>query len=232
MGIRPSRHSKFVFLVLCAFAWAVVNESKVFGSNQFWPAAGIVWDVNGPWMLQFKETYYHFFEDSSSDHPKSDISFFYEGKNNIYDIGAGFKYIDGSQNTKQERRPYLYTIFRSKLLERDFANRFMLEYRDISESSDYWRFRYKITYNSLFESLDARGIRLLNKDKFRPYLANEVFLNSNGYGYSENRVYVGSNIKIAKDTGVNAYYLFQTKKNSDSQWQNNNIIGIEFIVKF
>ncbi len=225
-------HSKFVFLVLCAFAWVVFDESRVYGSNEFWPAAGIVLDVNGPWMIQFKETYYYFFEESSSDHPKSDISFFYEGKNSIYDIGAGFIYVDGSQNTKQERRPYLYTTFRGKLLELDFANRLMAEYRNISESSDYWRFRYKLTYNNLFEGLDARGISLLNRDKFRPYLADEVFFNSNGQGYNENRVYVGSNVKIAKDTGVNVYYLLQTKKNSDREWKNNNIIGIEFIVKF
>jgi len=231
MSDRYLAYCRFVavpfFLVIVCIA-----GSKAFGSTQYWPSAGIVWDVNGPWMLQFKESYYYFHEDSQSDHSKSDISAIYKGKDNIYDVGIGFAYVDGSEKTKQEQRPYLSTTLRGKIFDRDVSNRFMVEYRDLSESSDYWRFRDKVTFNIAFDSLDTRGIRLLNSERFRPYVADEVFFNSNGQGFSQNRVYVGLRFKIIENIGVDTYYLLQTIENSSDKWQNNNIIGVDLILRF
>lgn len=207
-------------------------SSKALGSTQYWPSAGIVWDVNGPWALAFKETYYDFVEDSGSDHLESDVIAIYKGENDIYDVGVGFVYVDGSEETKQEERPYLSTTLRGKIFDRDLSNRFMVEYRDISDASDYWRFRDKITLNSPFESLDTRSVKLLNRDRFKPYIADEIFFNSNGQGFSQNRVYLGMQAKIVENVGANLYYLFQSVQDSSDQWQNNNIIGLDLTVKF
>ena len=200
--------------------------------NQYWPSAGTVWDVNGPWMLQFKETYFSYVEDSGSDHSKSDISAVYKGTDNFYDIGFGFAYVDGSSQTKQEERPYLSTTLRSKILDRDVSNRFMVEYRDISSDSDYWRFRDKVTFNSAFDGLDTRGIRLLNRELFRPYIADEVFFSSNGQGLSQNRAYLGVKIKIVRNVGADVYYLYQSVENSSNRWQDNHIIGMDITFSF
>ena len=225
------KYYRCVFLVVCVAVWCV-GGSEALGSTQYWPSAGAVWDVNGPWMLQFKETYFSYVEDPGSDHSKSDVSAVYKGTDNIYDLGFGFAYLDGSEKTKQERRPYLSTTLRGEILDREVANRFMIEYRDLLGSSDYWRFRNKITLNSAFDNLDTRGIRLLNRERFMPYTADEVFFNSNGQGFSQNRAYLGVKIKIIENVGADLYYLYQSVQNSSNRWQNNNIIGLDFTLKF
>jgi hypothetical protein len=222
---------KFILLLLFGAAWDV-GGSEALGSTQFWPSAGMVWDVNAPWMLQFKETYYHVKDDSDSDHAKSDVTSIYKGPKDIFDLGLGFTYVDGSEETKQERRPYVSATLRGKLFDRDVSNRFMVEYREFSSASDYWRFRDKVTLNSMFESGDTRGIRLLNRDRFRPYLADEVFFNSNGQGFSQNRAYLGVKIKIVKNVGADVYYLYQSVENSSNRWQDNHIIGMDITFSF
>jgi hypothetical protein len=230
VNLRYVRCGKYVCLLLLAVVR--FGDSEALGSTQYWPSAGVAWDVNGPWMLQFKETYYYYHEDSDSDHSKSDVSAVYKGEDSIYDIGLGFAYVDGSEKAKQERRPYVFTILRGKILDRDVSNRFMVEYRDLSDSGDYWRFRNKITVNSYYESLDTRGIRLLNRERTRPYVADEVFFNSNGQGFSQNRAYLGMQIKIVENVGADVYYLYQSVQNSDSRWQNNNVIGTDLTITF
>jgi hypothetical protein len=222
---------RFVSLILLS-AVVCVGGSEALGSPQFWPSAGMVWDVNGPWALAFKETYYDFVEDSRSDHLESDVSAVYKGKNDICDFGLGFTYVDGSEKTKQEERPYISATLRGKILDRDLSNRFMVEYRDISGDSDYWRFRDKITLNSPFESLDTRSVRLLNRERFRPYVADEVFFSSNAQGFSQNRVYFGVQLKIVENLGANVYYLFQSEQDSSNQWHNNDIMGLDLTLKF
>jgi hypothetical protein len=218
--------------VLFFFAVGCVSSSEAFGSTQYWPSAGIVWDVNGPWMLQFKETYYSYVEDSDSDHPESDVSVVYKGTDSVFDIGLGSVYVDGSSKTKQEERPYLSATLRGKILDCDVSNRFMVEYRDISDDSDYWRFRDKVTFNSAFDGLDTRGVRLLNRERFRPYIADEVFFSSNGQGFSQNRVYLGMKMKIVENVGVDVYYLYQAIENSSDRWQDNHIIGFDLSFSF
>jgi hypothetical protein len=217
---------------VCVAGWCGTGGSDVFGSTQFRPAAGTVWDINGPWMLQFKEKYYFYVEDSGSDHPESDISAVYKGTDNVYDVDFGFVYVDGSSQTKQEERPYLSTTLRSRIFDRDVSNRFRVEYRDLWGDSDYWRFRDKVTFNSAFDSLDARGIRLLNRERFKPYIADEIFFSSNGQGFSQNEAYLGVKIKIVKNVDADLYYLYQSTENSSGRWQDNNIIGMDIVFSF
>jgi hypothetical protein len=232
MGVTCLNHCRYVFVVLCVVAWCGVESSDVFGSTQYWPSAGIAWDVNESWMFKFKETYFAYVEDSGSDHLKSDMSAIYKGTDSIFDVAFGFAYVDSSGQTNQEERPYLSTTLRSKILDRDVSNRFMVEYRDISGASDYWRFRDKVSFNSAFDGLDTREIRLLNRERFRPYIADEVFFSSNGQGLSQNRVYLGVKIKIVQNVGLDTYYLYQSVENSSDRWQNNHIIGMDITFSF
>jgi hypothetical protein len=231
IGVRYFTHYRLICLI-CFWAVICTAGSEALGSNQYWPAAGIVWDVNGPWMFKFKETHYYFKGDSKSDHSKSDVTAVFKGPMDVFDFGLGFAYVDGGEERKQESRPYVSATMRAKLFDRDWANRFMIEYRDFSGSSDYWRFRDKVMFNSFFDSLDARGMRLLNRDRFRPYAADEVFFNSNGQGFSQNRVYLGLQIKLIQNVAADVYYLLQSVQNSSNSWENNNIIGTELTLRF
>ena len=232
MRIKRYTYRRFSFLLLCAALWSGMDTMTSAASDEFWLSPGFVYDVNGPWMFQFKETYYYFLNDSASNHPKSDISLLHEGQGDIYDIGAGFIYVDDSEKTKRERRPYLFATFRGKLAGNEFADTFRIEYRDISQSRDYWRFRNRLTWNSVFEPLDARGIRLLNTRKYKPYIADEIFISSNCRGFNQNRVYAGLHFKILKDIAANAYYLLQSLEDTDRRWRNKNIIGAELMIRF
>ena len=193
-----------------------------------------MWDVNGPWMLKFKETYYMNTGSSNANSSASDISGVYKGYNDTVDFGLGYQRIVGHTNnddSTNENRPYVNATVRGKLFDIDSSDRFMIEYRDFADKSDYWRFRNKITLNSPFEDLDTRDIRLLNRERFKPYIADEVFFSSNGQGFSQNRVYLGIQLKIMKNIGANLYYMLQTLK-KDDQWQNNNIIGFDLTFSF
>ena len=215
--------------------WCGSGDSEALGSSQFWPSVGAVWDVNGPWMLKFKETYYMNTGSSNANSSASDISGVYKGYNDTVDFGLGYQRIVGHTNnddSTNENRPYINATVRGKLFDIDSSDRFMVEYRDFADKSDYWRFRNKITLNSPFEDLDTRDIRLLNRERFKPYIADEVFFSSNGQGFSQNRAYLGMKIKIMQNVGADVYYMLQTVENSSNQWRNNNIIGVDLTFSF
>lgn len=210
------------------------GDSETLGSRQAWPSLGIVWDVNGPWMLQFRETYYMNAGSSSVNSSEADIGGVYKGYKDKWDFGFGYRCIVGhnqNDDSTNEHRPYASTTVRGKLFDIDTSNRFMLEYRDFADKIDYFRFRNNITLNSPFESFDTRSIRLLNRERVKPYIADEVFFNSNGQGFSQNRVYLGIQLKITKTISANPYYMFQTVK-KDDRWQNNNIVGFDLTFSF
>jgi len=56
---------------------------------------GIAWDVNGPWMLQFKETYYMNTGSSSANSSDTDVGFVYKGYKDKLDLGFGYHFIVG-----------------------------------------------------------------------------------------------------------------------------------------
>jgi len=205
------------------------------GQRQAWPSAAIAWDINGTWLLQLRETYYKNIGSSSVNSSDTDISAVYKGYKDKLDLGFGYHFIGGGRiredDSTTENRPYVNATVRGKLFDIGASNRFMLEYRDFADKSDYFRFRNKITLFSLFESYDTRAVRLLNRERVKPYIADEVFFNFNGQGFSQNRVYLGIQLKIKKNISANPYYMFQTVK-KDDQWQNNNIIGFDLTFSF
>ena len=228
------KYCLIISILFSVVAQCASGDSEALGDKQVWPSVGIAWDVNGPWMLQFRETYYMNAGGSSANSSDFDIGGVYKGYKDKWDLGFGYHRLvgrnqnDGSIN---ENRPYIHATVRGKLFDISASNRFMLEYRDFANKSDCFRFRNKITLNSPFENLDTRGIRLLNRERVKPYIADEVFFNSNGQGFSQNRVYLGIQIKIMKNIGANLYYMLQTLK-KDDQWQNNNIIGFDLTFSF
>jgi hypothetical protein len=79
--------------------------------------------------------------------------------------------------------------------------------------------------------LDRRQLRLIEEGKIKPYVADEIFINLDGTGYSQNRLYLGVVTKFGKNTSTDFYYAFQIIK-SDGTWENNGILGIDFTYYF
>ena len=74
-------------------------------------------------------------------------------------------------------------------------------------------------------------IRLLKEGLIKPYVTDEIFVNLDGTGFSQNRIYLGVVTKLHKNMSTNLYYAFQTIEDKEA-WENNNIIGVDFTCYF
>jgi len=203
-------------------------------SFQFWPSAGVTWEANKDWTLTYREQLRLNDRGGTLYYGQSDFGLLYKSLAEWLDIGINYTVIYGygeNADSTDENRTSLSAILRSKILDRDVSDRLRLEYRDRAEKSNMWRFRNKFTVNRLFEDLDTRGLRLLKEGVIKPYVADEIFMNLDGTGFSQNRVYLGVVTKLRKNMSTDFYYAIQTIKDKGA-WENNNIIGIDYTYHF
>jgi len=185
-------------------------------------------------MLKLTEQYHIDTGSSNGNVSETTIGGVYKGFKDVCDLGFGFTRVyalNGEGKSGSENRPNVNITARGGLFGHDFANRLMLEYRDRTRGEDTWRLREKIILFSPFESDDTRGIRSLDRKKLQPYIAEEIFIDLTNEGFNQNRVYFGVRLKFFEHTSTDVHYMLQTLK-SDSRWQNNNIIGIDFTISF
>lgn len=229
--IRPRY---LLFLILLSFLLA---NGLCYGSDnsfQFWPSAGVAWEVNKDWTLTYKEQLRLNDRGGTLYYGQSDFGLLYKSLAEWLDIGINYTAIYGygeNADSTDENRTSLIAIMRGKILDRDVSDKLRLEYRDRDEKSDMWRFRNKFTVNRPFEDLDTRGLRLLKEGVIKPYVADEIFINLDGTGFSENRVYLGVVTKLHEKTSTDFYYMLQSIKDQGA-WDHNNIIGIDFTYHF
>ena len=221
----------FILASLLMLSAACYGNANKF---QFWPSAGISWEANKDWTLNYREQLHLNDGGGTLYAGRSDIGVIYKPLADWLDIGFNYGIIYGVNKrarSANEDRISLSAIIRGKILNREFSDRLRIEYRDRDEKSDIWRFRNKFTINRAFENLDSRGMRFLKEGKIKPYVADEIFYSFDGTGFNQNRVYFGFIIKFFKNTSTDFYYAIQTLKN-DETWENNNIIGIDFTYYF
>ena len=205
---------------------------------QFWPSAGISWEANKDWTLNYREQLHLNDGGGTLYAGRSDIGVIYKPLADWLDIGFNYGIIYGVNKrarSANEDRISLSAIIRGKILNREFSDRLRIEYRDRDEKSDIWRFRNKVTLNRNFEAADSRGLRLLKTGKINPYVADEIFVNLDGTGFSQNMVYLGFVMRLTEHTKTDVYYGFQSVKttvNEKEEWNNYNVIGIEWTYHF
>jgi hypothetical protein len=224
---------------LCFVILSFLLQSVVcYGVNEdlrLRTSAGIAWEVDKDWTLSYREELRFYGIAQELFQNRSDVGVLYKPLAEWLDVGANYTIINSENNSDKhtsENRPSLSAIVRGKLLERKFSDRLRIEYRDRSNADDIWRFRNKFTIDRGYEGVDTRGLRLLKTGKMSPYAADEIFVNLDGSGFSQNMVYLGFVMRLSEHTKTDVYYGFQSAKAATGEWNNINVIGIEWTYHF
>jgi len=195
------------------------------GDFQFWNTVGISFNVNkdfsGAVEEQFKlgddagHLYYH----------HTDLGFTYKSLADWIDIGFNYKqaFVEQSDgNWSRENRPHFNITFKGRLGSLAFSDRSRFEYRDLQYSDDLWRYVHKLEVDPPFE---------FTQYKFRPYIADQVYINMDGSGFEKNRIYVGVNFELSEDFESELYYVWQWRE-LNGRWQEMNALGLQLQFRF
>lgn len=214
------------YLIIAVVTFLIFGgNSFVFADEdvQFWQTTGVSFDVNKDWavvveeQLKFDNEPKHFF------YHHTDLGFIYKSFENGIDLGFNYRQIfrrDDNEHWNRENRPHVNIIFKQQLGKLDVSNRSRFEYRDREDERDLWRYTHLLKVSMPFE---------FSKYKFRPYIADMVFLNLKGNTFGMNRIYTGVSFVPSKNMESRFFYVRQSSR-SDGRWRELNAFG--FSIKF
>ena len=195
------------------------------GDFQFWSITAASVDVHKDWTAAVEEhikfgnnagnLYYH----------HTDLGFTYEGLADWIDLGFNYKQVFlelPDDHWNRENRPHLNITFKGRLGTLDFSDRSRFEYRDIEHFDDFWRYTNKLEVNLPLE---------FTRFKFRPYVADQVYINLDGRGFEKNRIYTGVSFELSQDVESELFYVWQSKK-SLGQWHYLSALGLHLKICF
>jgi hypothetical protein len=195
------------------------------GDFQFWSTVGVSFDVNKDWAGAVEE---HLKFGNDAGHlyyQHTDLGFTYKSFADWIDIGFNYKQVFvelPDDHWSSENRPHLNITFKGRLGSLDFSDRSRFEYRDKEYGDDLWRYVNKFEVNLPFE---------LTKFKFRPYVADQVYINMDGSGFEKNRVYTGVTFELSEDIESELYYVHQWSEFL-GRWQELSALGLQLKFRF
>jgi len=163
----------------------------------------------------------------------SDIGLVYMSLFDNVDLGLNYMQVfekDDTGKWRQENRPHLNLTVRGKIFGLDIADRSRIEFRDRENKNDTWRYRNKFTINRPFEFLDSEALSKF-RDRYKPYVADEVFLNCDGSGYVRNRLSIGVLITLTTNMAGDLYCLWQSDE-ADSGTKDIQVLGFKLVISF
>ena len=149
----------------------------------------------------------------------------YKGLSDWIDLGFNYKqgFIKGNDgHWIQENRPHVNITFYGRLGPLDFSDRSRFEFRDRENREDLWRYVYRLEVKLPLE---------FTRYKFRPYIADQVYLNLEGHTFEKNRIYSGVSFELTKNLESKIYYVWQSAK-LDGQWIDLNALGFQIEILF
>jgi hypothetical protein len=195
------------------------------GNLEFWQTTTVSLDINQDWTAAVEEhlklgqdpghLYFHY----------TDLGFVYKSAASWIDLGFNYKQIfkkDDDGHWSWENRPHLNVTFKGRLGTLDFADRSRFEFRDREDEEDLWRYVHGLKVRLPFE---------FTKYKFRPYVADQVYLNLEGQTFDKNRIYSGVTFELTKNLESEFYYVWQSAK-SDGRWEDLNALGLLLRIRF
>jgi len=142
----------------------------------------------------------------------------YSGLAKWIDLGFNYRQVfekDSKGQWKQENQPNINVTLKGKLLGLDVSDRSRIEYRDLEDRKDLWRYRNKVAVKLPFE---------LTELKLHPYIADEIFIPLNDDNVNKNRFYAGVSLKLTKNLKGDIYYLWESSRGT-SDWTDINVLG-------
>ena len=215
-------------MVVAATTVLLFSKSKCViadGDVEFWQSAIACFDINPDWAVAVEEhvkmghvagnVYYH----------HTDLGFVYKSFAEGIDLGFNFKQVfkkDDDGHWCRENRPHLNVTFKGWLGPLDFADRSRMEFRDRECDEDLWRYTHRLKVKLPYE---------FTRFKFRPYVADQVYLNLEGQTFEKNRIYAGIMFELSKNLESEFCYVWQSAK-PDGQWEDLNALGILLRIRF
>jgi len=223
--VRMLKITRYIFTVLIlTTVFTLPSFAADDDDFQYWSTVGFSFDIDKDWTFAAEEE----FRFSESGHRfgyhHTNVGLIYKSLADWMDIGFNYKQIFEKSDKGEwlkENRPHFNIILKTKLLDLSVSNRFRVEYRDREQKDNFWRYRNKVT------------IKLPSFTEFnlKPYLADEVYINLDGTGYSKNRLYSGFSFALAKDIKFDVYYLWQSSRSGSNQ-TDINVIGTKLKFSF
>lgn len=103
-----------------------------------------------------------------------------------------------------------------------FQNRSRLEYRNREEGEDIWRYRNRL---QVVLPVVKPGFPVV------PYIAEEVFIDLDGEGLNQNRIYIGGKIPLGNRVQLDAFYLWKASE-KDDDWEDTSIVSLTVSLGF
>ena len=223
---RFHRATTFLFVVL---AIVIYRGGACFalsdGDFQLWSIAGASFDVDKDWTvaveehLKFGQNAGHFY------YQHTDLGFTYKGLADWIDLGFNYKQVFLKQldgHWGRENRPHVNITFKGRLGTLGVSDRSRFEYRDREYGDDLWRYVNKLEVNLPHE---------FTRFKFRPYFADQVYINLDGQGFERNRIYTGVSFELSEDIESELYYVWQSMKLL-GEWWDMSALGIQLNICF
>jgi hypothetical protein len=217
----PRRERTWILLaavVLCAAGPLPAFEFE------YWPKAFVTVPLDKQWQLRFEEWLSFTDNVSRFKDSQTDVWLTYLGLADWLSVGVGYKrvYTKGDDDWSMENRPMLDAAVKTKVYGFGVTDRSRLEYRLIQEEDEVWRYRNRLTVTSpvTFTPL-----------QIQPYAAEEVFVTSDGQGFSQQRLYGGVFIPLHEKVRLELFYIWKLDK-SDDDWHDTNVLGSWVYLQF
>jgi len=210
-----------VFIVL-----SFIGTSFAFddGDFQYWNTESISYKINDEWKMKLEEEFR--FGDDASDfyYQHSDLGATYKGLADWLEVGLNFRLIfeEDGDSWLHEYRPHLNATLKYKLEDFKLSNRGRMEFRVKQKGDDSWRYRNKFT---------IKYPVMIEKIKFSPYIADEIFMDFDIGELNRNRLYGGIDFELPKYLKLDIFYLWQTSKKS-KHWINYHVLGTKLKLSF
>jgi len=195
------------------------------GGFEFWSTTGASFDLDKDWKLCVDELLKVGNDPRQLRYQHTDLGFVYGGLADWLDLGLNFRQAqkkDSDGHWYGENRPHANVTVKSRLCDIDLSDRSRLEYRDRENDRDIWRYNNKLT---------IRLPQEFTAWKFRPYLADQVYINLTDSAFDGNKMYSGFSFKPSARISGALYYVWDSDKDEDG-WTSTNILWLQLKLYF
>jgi hypothetical protein len=223
--LKATNRTRWILTVVPVLLFSRNCYAFANGEFQFWQTTGTSFDLNKNWTVQVEE---HLKLGHDAGHlylHQTDLGFICKGLADRIDLGFNYKQgfrKDDDGHWKQENRPHVNVTLYGRLGTLEFSDRSRFEYRNREDREDLWRYVHRLKVELPFE---------FTKFNFRPYVADQVYLNLEGQTFEKNRIYAGVTFELTENIESGFYYVWQSRK-SDHQWNELNALGFQIEILF
>jgi hypothetical protein len=222
-GLLAPVSLKNMALIALSLGLLLLLDTPVLADWQFWNGYSISGRLSERWKAKLQQDF-RFDQDSGSLFlHQTDAGLAY-AVTEWLDMGVNYRqiYQKDSGEWLEENRPHVNITFKWKWYNFMFSDRNRGEYRNREKKDDIWRYRNRLTVTSPIQ---------WTKLRITPYISDEIIA-QDGEGFKQNRLSAGFKAKLMKHLDTQISYLLRMEKDSDDDWVDTDIIGLNIMLVF